>query len=438
MNTQKDSNDHNVKAEATYLPEAYIMDRPLSPKLIRRQKYITWSKTIGVLSIIVLFGYIIHWLLSPSVDRSSLRTAKVSVNDFAVTINAGGLVVPFEEETLTSKISSQVVKVYAQAGQRVALGDRIMQLDTQKISLEIDNILEKMALKDSLIKTQQINTIKSINELNSQLELLAVDLESRKTKKAKLDRLSEVGAFSSQDLLEAELDVKRTTIEIRQLNQAISDLKSSNLAQIESLQLEKNILQKSLNEQQRLKTAATINSTRAGVVAWLHQETGSSVNAGQALAKIVDDSRYRVEATLSDFYASDLRPNMEAEIRYQDTLIRGTLLNQTPTIENGIMKISILLDDEAHNLLKNNLRVDVGLVTTYVEQSLTLVKGAYISGSGIHDVFVLKGGIAHRTQIEIGHSSNTLHEIKQGLQEFDEVIISDMSDYLHLSQFNIN
>jgi HlyD family secretion protein len=414
------------------------MDRPLSNQARNKQKLSVWSKVSFAVMSIVLFAYTVNWFFTPSIKRSTLRTAIVSTEDLTVTINAGGLVVPMIEETITSEIASQVKQVNVEPGQNVQKGDVLLELDTQKVRLEIDNIQEKIALKDSQINSQKVTTNKALNELNSQLELLSVDLESRETRKEKLDRLRTVGAFSSQDLLEAQLNVKRTLIEIRQLEQAKLDVQSSGQAQVDTLALEKNILLKALKEQQRLEQAAFVTAPRSGSISWLNQEDGSSVIAGQALARIIDDSQYKIEATLSDFYASQLVPNMRATIRYQDQVIMGRLVQQTPTIENGVMKLSVVLDTPNIVTLKNNLRVDVGLITNKVEDSLALSKGPYVSGRGIHNVFVIRDNIAYRTQIEIGHSSTNLHEIRQGLNEGDEVIISDMSDYAHLNEFAVN
>lgn len=414
------------------------MDIPLSNQRINQQKKVIWLKSLLALLIFVLLAYAVNWVFSPSVKRDKLRTAKVSTQTISSTINAGGLVVPITEESIASETASFVSRVFVLPGQRVEKGQKLLQLDTQKINLEIDNINENVALKNSQINTKKLQTGKDLNDINSRIELLEVDLESRITKLDKLNQLKEVGAFSSQDLLEAQLNVKRTTIEMRQLHQSIADLRSTTQAEIDTLELEKTILLKSLKEQQRLQQAASVIATRNGVVSWINQEEGSSVNAGQTIAKIVDDSEFRIEATLSDFYASQLVPNMKAEINYQNQTLIGKLTDQAPTIENGVMKLSIALDRPNNDLLRNNLRVDVGLVTKTLPNTLALNKGPYVSGSGIQDVFVIKDNVAYRTQIEIGHGSATIHQIKSGLKEHDEVIISDVSDYLHLAKFAVN
>jgi HlyD family secretion protein len=414
------------------------MDRPLSEQDINQQKRNLWLKGTSLVLLVAVIFYAINWFFTPSVNREKLRTSKVSMQKLTATINAGGLVVPLVEETLSSEISSQVSQVFLGPGQQVKKGQPILQLDTQKLNLAADKTIEKIALKNSQIKTKQLVTRRSINDVKSRIELLTVDLQSRKTKQQRLNQLTSVGAFSNQELLEADLNVKRTEIEIRQLNQSMSDLESTNKAETETLSLEKSMLEKELAEQHRLISRALITATRDGVVSWLKQDEGSSVALGEPLAKIVDDSQFRIEATLSDFYSSQLIPNMMAQITYQDKTMMGRLTQQTPTIENGIMKLSITLDQPDNSLLKNNLRVDVGLITKTVDQTLALSKGPFISGRGIQNVFVIRDQIAYRTEIEVGLSDANIYQIINGLNENDEVIISDMSDFIHLKEFAIN
>jgi HlyD family secretion protein len=129
---------------------------------------------------------------------------------------------------------------------------------------------------------------------------------------------------------------------------------------------------------------------------------------------------------------------MSAEITYQNQKLNGKLAQQTPSIENGVMKLSINLEQPDNTLLKNNLRVDVGLIIKTIDDTLVLSKGPYTSGRGIQNVFVIRNNTAYRTEVEIGLGSAKTHQISRGLSENDEVIISDVSEYLHLTQFAIN
>lgn len=414
------------------------MDRPLSESAQKSNKLklvTNISKWAGGLLILV---FALHWLFSPSVNRSTLRTAVVEQGTITATVNAGGVVIPLIEETIASELDTQLVKVIAQQGAKVSKGDVIMLLNPQRVELEVDNIEEKIALKDTQIQAKQLQLSKAINDIDSRYELLEVDLQSRATRAERLNQLSGIGAFSKHELLESELNVKRTKIEMRQLKQSKQDLKLTTKAEIEGLNLEKSILQKSLLEQKRLLSATTVRASRDGVLTWLKNEEGASVTISEPLAKIADHSKFKIEATLSDFYSTQLTEGMSAQIYHDDKVILGELSSLSPTIENGVMKIQVKLAEGNYQNLRSNQRVDVGLVLETIPQTMILPKGPYVSGRGLHQVFVIRDDNAFRTEVEIGTSNPNQHQIISGLLIGDEVIISDVKDYLHLEQFSIN
>ncbi len=413
------------------------MDRPLSESAQKSNKLklvTNISKWAGGLLILV---FALNWLFSPSVNRSTLRTAVVEQGTITATVNAGGVVIPLIEETIASELDTQLVKVIAQQGAKVSKGDVIMLLNPQRVELEVDNIEEKIALKDTQIQAKQLQLSRAINDIDSRYELLEVDLQSRATRAERLNQLSGIGAFSKHELLESELNVKRTKIEMRQLKQSKQDLKLTTKAEIEGLNLEKSILQKSLLEQKRLLSATTVRASRDGVLTWLKNEEGASVTISEPLAKIADHSKFKIEATLSDFYSTQLTEGMSAQIYHDDKVIMGELSSLSPTIENGVMKIQVKLAEGNYQNLRSNQRVDVGLVLETIPQTMILPKGPYVSGRGLHQVFVIRDDNAFRTEVEIGTSNPNQHQIISGLLIGDEVIISDVKDYLHLEQFSI-
>ena len=415
------------------------MDKPLSKSNIRQRRLTAARKVLLPLILLACLLMVARWALTPSLERSEIRTAKAIKGAITATINAGGLVVPLHEQTLSSEIDSQIVRVFVEPGSQVKKGEPLLQLATQGLELSIATIEEKLALKDSQIESKRLLLNKSINDINSRYALLQVDLESRSTRAERLERLNKVAnVTSAHKMLEARLDVKRTNIELQQLEQAHRDLTSSSEAEINALNLEKSLLNKELTEQRRLLGASTLTASRDGILSWIKQEIGASVATREPLAKIADASQFRIQASLSDFYASRLIRNMPAQIRYNDKTITGRLASSTPTIKDGVMNLIINLDKPHHKDLYHNLRVDVGLVIDSVDDTLTLAKGPFINGAGLQQVFVLRDDIAYRREIEVGLSNSEYHQILHGLQQGEEVIISDVKDMLHLNQFNLD
>jgi len=55
----------------------------------------------------------------------------------------------------------------------------------------------------------------------------------------------------------------------------------------------------------------------------------------------------------------------------------------------------------------------------------------------VRDIFVIRGDVALKTAAKFGVAGADHCEVLQGLFEGDEVIISDMTDYMHLNEVKL-
>lgn len=416
------------------------MDQPITAKT-KQQRLFKRTKSLLVASLaVIVVLYVVYKSLETSVSRDQIRTATVERKHLRTELTAGGLIVPINEESVVSVLDSHLQDVHVHAGQFVEAGQLLMTLDTTKQQLAIANMEEEMALLDNKILTSKLNMAKNINELDGRLELLGVDYESRQTRLKRLQQLAEIGGISKHDLTEAELNVKRSEIEIRQLRQRQQDTQASTTAEIDGLKLEQSILQKSLSEKQRLLAQAEVVAPRSGLIVWLNNEEGSAISIGQSLAKIADTSAFKVEANISDFYANQLWQGMKADFEYSNHVFSGQITSIVASDQQGILALTIALDeqDKNHKSLRQKQRVDVNLITGEVKDALVVAKGPFIKGAGIKKVFVVKAGVANRQEATIGKGNRHFYHIKQGLAEGDEVIISDMSLYENKREVVVN
>ena len=66
-----------------------------------------------------------------------------------------------------------------------------------------------------------------------------------------------------------------------------------------------------------------------------------------------------------------------------------------------------------------------------------MARGPFADGSSLEQVFVVRGNRAVRTPIQAGVSTFNAIEIRSGLTAGDEVIVSDMRDYMNLAEVGI-
>jgi HlyD family secretion protein len=300
-----------------------IMDKPLEHTVIKQQRFKVIAKlTLYIIGIITVF-MIFRNFMTPSINRADLRTSIVERTNIEATLSAGGTVVPKFEEVISSEITAQVIDIIARPGQAVKKGESILKLDTISVKNALDSLEERIAMKENQILSKQLDSRQTLNSTQSKIELLEVDLEIKDTLFQRLTLLESSGATAKHDLLEAKLAVKRSKIEIAQLTTSLQDKKESSEAEIAGITLEKIILEKEQKEQLRLLESSTVKAPRDGILTWLQEQEGTSIVPGQPIARIADLSTFKVEATISDFYASQLFEGQEVLIRQAQSTING-------------------------------------------------------------------------------------------------------------------
>jgi HlyD family secretion protein len=405
------------------------MDTIIAPDIIARRKRKTALAVAALLATLSLTAWAINRTVSPSVDAGDVSIATVRTGSIANTINAAGIVIPVHEELVSSPIQTRVAKVHAKLGQQVQADELLLELDNRSIVLAIDALKEQLAQQENRILALTLELDQKRKQLTSAIELLELDLEASRVRLSRNQTLRKAGGVSAEDLLTAELNVKRNEIQLRQNREQIEDSKRTTSTSIEGARLQKNILQKQLQEQQQLLAQTQVRAPFAGMLTWLLADEGASVATGQLVAKVSELNNYKVEASLSDFHARALNAGQKVLVEQGNVKLNGEVQTVLPEIQNGTVKLLVTLAEPHHNILRNKLRVEVNIITEQKQNTLLADNGPAFNGRGPQDIFVVRDGVARKTTINIGASDGKAVEILSGVRAGDHLIISDTSRY---------
>ena len=245
------------------------------------------------------------------------------------------------------------------------------------------------------------------------------------------------GLVSEQTLRASEVEAKKARIELQQLEASVASERRSTDAQLAGVELDLGTLRKERDDARRLLDLATTRSDRSGVLTWVVPQEGATVQRGEVIARIADLDSFRVEATVSDIHSSRLHAGQLVKVMVDGAPLSGRLATIDPTIENGAVKFRVDLDDARNPKLRNNLRVDVLVVTDSRASAVRVPKGPFAQGSSSEEVFVVQGDHAARRTVSFGISGYDHYEVLDGLEPGEEVILSDMKDYIHLERVNL-
>ena len=405
------------------------MDLALNPALIKRRQRHKALVMAALLATLCLAAWGINRMVGPSVEASGLMLAQVRVGNIANTINASGIVIPVHEELVSSPIQTHVAKVHAKLGQQVRAGELLLELDERAVVLAIDSIREQLAQQENRIAALTLELSQKRKQTASAIELLQLDLEAARVRLARSQTLRKAGGVSAEDLLTAELNVRRIEIQLRQQREQIDDNQRVTSINIEGARLQKNILQKQLAQQQQLSGQTRVRAPFAGMLTQLMDEEGASVGNGQLVAKVSELNNYKVEASLSDFHARALGAGQAVLVEQGNVRLAGRVQTILPEIQNGTVKLLVTLAEPNHAMLRNKLRVEVNIVTEQKSHTLLADAGPAFNGRGPQEIFVVRDGVARKTTLDIGASDGKSVEILSGARAGERLIISDTSRY---------
>lgn len=413
------------------------MDRAIDPVDRRRRRLRQGLATAAGLAALWAAASWGFGLMQASLKRTQVRFATVDAGPVDSSLSATGTVVPEVEQVLSSPVDARVLKVLKRAGSPVSAGEPILRLDVSAAVLAVDKLSQDLALKTNQQERSKLTLEATLADLDSRVDIKTLQLETARLQHERMRQLFAEGLQSEEILRQAQVAERQAGIELRQLESARANARASTRAELDGLALEMSKLRKDHAEARRVLDLATARADRDGVVTWTLTEEGSTIRKGDVIARVADLSTYRVDASVSDAYAGRLTRGLPVLVRVDDKTLAGRVSDVLPTVQNGVVTVRVSLEEPSSALLRPNLRVEAFIVTARRDRALRVRKGSSTSGEGYQQVFVVRGDRAERVRVRFGIASFDFVEIVEGLGPGDEVIVSDMTDYQHLSSIRL-
>jgi HlyD family secretion protein len=412
------------------------VDRPLTDEVLHQHRR---RRVVQIALPLLVIGLIIVWLpgwMRPSIPRSRLRTARVTTGPIEAAIMATGLVVPEVERVLSSPLDARVLRILQHPGAQLEVGTAVLELDTSDSVLTLEKIIKDRNIKENLQAQSRVALEKSLADLAGRIEMKTLDLQAAQSRLESNQQLFKDNLLSREALRQSELSVKQAEIELGQLRSDRESAQRSTAMQLEGLSLERGSLDKEAAQARRLLELSTTKSDRRGVLTWVVSQEGALIHRGDVIARIADLSSFRIDGSVSDVHVGRLHTGMSAVVRINDETLDGTISEVYPTVENGVIRFTVALTKSSQPSLRPNLRADVLVITERKPRALRVKRGPF-ADSVQRQVFVIRGDRAVRVPVTLGLAGIDDIEVLSGLNDSDEIIISDMRDYAHLTEVTL-
>jgi HlyD family secretion protein len=394
---------------------------------------------IGVALFVLALGtLLVRNFFKSTISRSEINTAVVQTGDIENTINASGEVLPEFEEVLTSPINASVRSVSMEAGKKVNAGQSILTLDKSAAQTDFDKLGFQIESKENEIRKLKLDLEKSFYDIKSNNKIKQLRISNLIDAVSNAKRLFKAGGGTREGIEQAELNLKVAELEKQQLENEILSKQQTMKIEIREAEISLAIQRNDQLALKRKLDLANVQAARPGVVTWVNRNIGAMVREGDPIARIADLSSFKVAGTISDNMLDQVSNNMPAIIRTNDILLRGHIINISPSVSNGLVSFDVQLDDRNHKALRPNMKVELYLVTQTRSNVTRVANGAAFKGAKSQDIFVLKDGRAERRTVSTGLSNFDYIEILSGLKPGEVVITTDLSDYKNTREITVN
>jgi HlyD family secretion protein len=377
---------------------------------------------------------------APGVERATVLTDTVKRGQMLRQVRGIGTLVPQDIRVIAAATQGRVERVFVQPGTEVTAGTVLIELsnpELQQGTVDIDYQL-KAAEAD-------YNNIRARLESERMSQQAAAASVQAEYQQAKLqsdtdEELAKEGLIPAINLKLSRVRVadlaNRYSIEQKRLQGTAKSAQAqlaSQAARIAQLKAQLGL------RQTQVATLRVLAGTN-GVLQQMQVEVGQQVQPGTNLARVVEPQNLKAELRIAETQAKDITLGQQASIDTRNGIIPGHVVRIDPAAEQGTVRVDVALDAALPQGARPDLSVDGTIELERLNNILYVGRPAFGQAQSVVKMFKLEpgGGFASRVTVKLGRSSVSTIEVTEGLQEGDQVILSDTSQWDAFDRIRLN
>jgi RND family efflux transporter MFP subunit len=450
---------------------------PAAPRK-RRSRSIRW--VLGVLLLVIIAGTVwaatsgLGGLVSHETTLHVL-TQKVGRQDLLITVTAAGNVESAKNVDVRCQVAGgSTILWIIPDGSVVKRGDELVRLNSasiedlvnqQKILYEkaqatrID--AEKMFSAAKLAVQEYIEGtyIKELQTIEGSITIALEGLRSSENSLQHTERMARKGYVTPLQLDAQKFAVERAKLDLAAAQTSktvlekftkakmLEDLQSARDSAEARMRSEQAACELELTRLKRLMTQleqCTITAPQDGMVVYANDmtssrsssqikiEEGAMVRERQAIVRLPDLSQMQVKVIVHESKVDSIQPGMRAGIELQDRDFHGEVTSvatqpePTSWMNTSVKEYATTVRIDGHTSgLKPGMTAKVEILVADLKNVLSVPVQAVVElGNNAFYCFVKHGEAVQRRHVTVGQSNSTVVEIKQGLEEGEEVVLN--------------
>ncbi|MDP7473196.1 MAG: efflux RND transporter periplasmic adaptor subunit [Vicinamibacterales bacterium] len=401
------------------------------PELARKRKVRRIIYTVVTVAAVALITLGVSRLqpAAPSVDRAVVYMDTVQRGSMLRQVRGTGTLVPEEIRWIPALTDGRVERIILRPGVTVEPDTVILELSNPELEQQLAEAqlllraaeadYENLRVKlDSDLLTQRAGAAtveaeyqQARLQAEADTQLAADGLTSDLIMRISVSRAQELGT--------------RTGIEQERLSIASESAAAQLAAQDARVEQVRSTYQLRIDQVERLH----VRAGDPGVLQVVPVEVGQSVTPGMNLARVADPTNLKAELRIAETQAKDIQIGQVARVDTRNGVIGGHVSRIDPAVQNGTVTVDVILEDDLPRGARPDLTVDGTVELERLVDVLYVGRPAFGQEESTIGLFRMlnEDGDAARVAVRLGRSSVNKIEILEGLNEGDQVVLSDMS-----------
>ena len=382
---------------------------------------------------------------APTVDRATVYMDTVKRGSMLRQVRGPGKLVPENIRWVPAATEGRVERILVLPGTAVKANTVLIELSNPQLVQEV--LDAKWQVEAAVADYENLKVQLESQILDQRAAAATVESEFRQAQlQAEVDaELVRDGLASGltykQSKLKAEELATRHEIEKERVAVSAKAAKAQLLAQRARVESLRAFLRLKREQVASLKIRAGIDGVLQQVPREMGQPAvGQQVTAGTALARVAQPNRLKAELKIAETQAKDLLLGQPASIDTRNGVVSGHVIRIDPAVLEGTVTVDVALDGPLPKGARPDLSVEGTIELERLVDILYVGRPAFGQAESVVGLFKLVNGRgdAVRVQVKLGRSSVNTIEILQGLEEGDEVILSDMSRWDAVDQIRLD
>ena len=377
---------------------------------------------------------------APSVERSTVWVDTVKRGSMVRQVRGAGTLVPEVIRWIPAASEGRVERILALPGTIVTAETILLELSNPELELAAQDAESELMAAEAEYTNLRVQLQSAL--LTQRASTASVESQYNQ---AKLQ--AEADEELAKEGLIPDITLKKSMVEVNELATRAQIERERQEIMAEAAEAQLAVQQARVNRQRaaydlRRKQAESLKVIAGtdGVLQQVPVEVGQRVMPGVNLARVAQPRNLKAEVRVAETQARDVQIGQLVSVDTRNGIITGRVSRIDPAVQNGTVTVDVALEGELPRGARPDLSVDGTIELERLDDVLYVGRPAFGQEQSTVGLFKLidDGDGAIRVQSKLGRSSVSTVEILEGLEEGDQVILSDMSAWDAYDRVRLN